>query len=58
MEEKSAAREYPPRESKPEPKKQNGFIRFLKFVFVKDIALKAAALLTGAALWLLIIGLS
>ncbi len=38
-------------------KKPNAFVRFLKFVFVKDFAIKAAALVTGAAMFLLTAGL-
>lgn len=45
------------REPEP-PKKQSAFIRFLKFVFVKDLAIKAAAVLTSVAMFVLMAGLS
>ena len=37
--------------------KPNGFVRFLKVVFIQDIVLKAAALATSALMWALIVGL-
>jgi len=43
---------------KPEGKQPNKFVRFLKFVFVKNIGLKIAAILTAAAMCVLIVGLS
>jgi hypothetical protein len=39
------------------PKKQNAFIRFLKFVFVKDIGIKLASIFTAGAVFLLGAGL-
>jgi len=39
------------------PKKPNGLARFLKFVFIKNFELKFLALLTGALMWALIVGL-
>ena len=41
-----------------EEKASGGFMRILRFVFVKNIGLKAAAVLTAAAMWALIVGLS
>jgi len=38
-------------------KKDNKFVRFLKFVFVKNIGIKIAALATAGLLWVLIAGL-
>ncbi len=37
----------------PPKKKQNAFVRFLKFVFVKNIGIKLAAILTAGAVFLL-----
>ena len=37
--------------------KTNGFVRFLKFIFVKNFELKLLALLTSALMWALIVGL-
>ena len=44
------------RQKDAEPK-GNGFVRFLKFAFVKNIGLKIAAILTAAVMWALIVGL-
>ncbi len=38
-------------------KKQNGFIRFLKAVFVNNFTYKLFAVLFGVLLWLLSVGL-
>ena len=39
------------------PKKQSGFKRFLRFVFVKNIELKILALFTAVLMWALVVGL-
>jgi len=58
------SRDYPvtkPEEQESEAladKKPSGkFVRFVKFVFVKNITLKVVALATAGLLWALIIGL-
>jgi len=56
MEQKTTARDKPSPQQ-PAEKKTNGFVRFLKFVFVKNIELKALAILTSALMWALIVGL-
>lgn len=38
-------------------KKRNPFVRFLRFVFVRNWGLKVTAVVTAAALWLLAAGL-
>jgi len=37
----------------PQPKKVNGFVRFLKRVFIKDWEIKLAAIFGGFGLWML-----
>jgi len=53
---KSGDKKFAGVQKEQEQKKQNGFVRFLKFVFVKNIGLKLLALLTAGAMWLIIAG--
>ena len=41
-----------------EQKKQNGFVRFLKRIFVHNIGWKLLALVSAIAIWVLAIGFS